>query len=108
MSCTEYNPEIDNHELNEDPDEDYEPSSSSEESGDDITDDKPLSKQEETLKNLLKIGELKTENIIEIQMIEKLIQESKYDDIKKLQIGKSLELLINCSNAFLKNLKDQA
>ena len=108
MSCENYDPEIDNHKSNEDPDEDYEPSSSSEESGDDITDDKPLSKQEETLKNLLKIGELKTENIIEIQMIEKLIQESKYDDIKKLQIGKCFELLINCSNAYLSNLKDKA
>ena len=108
MSCENYDPEIDNHKLNEDPDEDYEPPSSSEESGDDIMDDKPLSKQEETLKNLLKIGELKTENIIEIQMIEKLIKDSEYDDRKKLQIGKSLELLINCSNAFLKNLKDQA
>ena len=106
MSCENYDPEIMNHELNEDLDEDYEPPSSSEESGDDLLTDTKLSKQEQVLKNLLEIGEIKTENIIEIQMIEKLIQDSDYDDIKKLQIGKSLELLINCSNAFLKNLKN--
>lgn len=57
--------------------------------------------QEEQLKKLQEIGELKTENILEIQYLEQLIKDSKMDDQQKLQTGKCLEMLINCSNAYI-------
>lgn len=57
--------------------------------------------QEEQLKKLQEIGELKTENILEIQYLEQLIKDSKMDNQQKLQTGKCLEMLINCSNAYI-------
>jgi len=64
------------------------------------------SNQEKQIKALLELGELKTENIIEIQMIEDLIKKSEYEDSRKISMGKCLELLINCSNAHLYKLRD--
>ena len=58
-------------------------------------------KQEEQLRKLKEIGELRTENIIEIQQLEQLIKDSSMSEETKLQTGKCLELLINCSNAYI-------
>ena len=88
-------------------DSDYEPTS---ENGYTLTDHKEtktdMSNQEKQIKALLELGELRTENIIEIQMIEDLIKNSKYEDSRKISMGKCLELLINCSNAHLHKLRD--
>jgi hypothetical protein len=66
-----------------------------------------ITKSEEAqLLKLKEIGELKTENIIEIQYLEQLIKDSSMDDQKKIQTGKALELLINCSNAYIKAFND--
>jgi hypothetical protein len=70
------------------------------------TTEKELSNQEKQIKALLELGELRTENIIEIQMIEELIKKSEYEDDRKISMGKCLELLINCSNAHLNKMKD--
>ena len=58
--------------------------------------------QETQLLKLKEIGELKTENILEIQYLEQLIKDSTMDSQQKLQTGKCLEMLINCSNAYIK------
>lgn len=84
-------------------DSDYEPVDNI---GYTITDDKETSNQEKEIKALLELGELRTENIIEIQMIEDLIKKCDYDMDRKISMGKCLELLINCSNAHLHKLKD--
>lgn len=63
--------------------------------------------QEEQLKKLQELGELRTENIIEIQYLEQLIKESKMDKQQKLQTGKCLEMLINCSNAYINAFADR-
>lgn len=93
--------------MSETSDSDYEPT---ENIGYTITDDKEtetdMSNQEKQIKALLKLGELRTENIIEIQMLEQLIKDSDYDEQRKINIGKCLELLINCSNAHLYKLRD--
>lgn len=70
------------------------------------TDHNETSNQEKEIKALLELGELRTENIIEIQMIEDLIKNCDYDIDRKVSMGKCLELLINCSNAHLHKLKD--
>mgnify|MGYP003147312086 FL=1 len=70
------------------------------------TTEKELSNQEKQIKALLELGELRTENIIEIQMIEDLIKKCEYEDDRKISMGKCLELLINCSNAHLSKMKD--
>ncbi len=77
-----------------------------EDTGYTITDHKETSNQEKEIKALLELGELRTENIIEIQMIEDLIKNCEYEDDRKISMGKCLELLINCSNAHLHKLKD--
>ncbi len=63
--------------------------------------------QEEQLKKLQEIGELRTENIIEIQYLEQLIKESSMDKQQKIQTGKCLEMLINCSNAYINAFADR-
>lgn len=62
--------------------------------------------QEAQLHKLKEIGELRTENIIEIQYLEQLIKDSTMDKQQKLQTGKCLEMLINCSNAYIKAFND--
>ena len=62
--------------------------------------------QEKEIKALLELGELRTENIIEIQMIEHLIKTCDCEESRKISMGKCLELLINCSNAHLQKLRD--
>jgi len=75
-----------------------------------LTDHKETKKdtknQEKQIKALLEVGELRTENIIEIQMIEHLIKNCDYEESRKISMGKCLELLINCSNAYLYKLRD--
>jgi DNA helicase IV len=75
-----------------------------------ITDHKETKKdtknQEKQIKSLLELGELRTENIIEIQMIEHLIKTCDCEESRKISMGKCLELLINCSNAHLQKLRD--
>ena len=71
-----------------------------------LTDHIDTSNQEKEIKALLELGELRTENIIEIQMIEELIKNCDCDIDRKVSMGKCLELLINCSNAHLHKLKD--
>jgi len=91
-------------------DSDYEPMTGADEIGYTITDHKETKNdtknQEKQIKALLELGELRTENIIEIQMIEHLIKNSEYEDDRKISMGKCLELLINCSNAHLHKLRD--
>ena len=91
-------------------DSDYEPSTGADEIGYTITDHKETENntenQEKQIKALLELGELRTENIIEIQMIEHLIQSCDYEESRKISMGKCLELLINCSNAHLHKLRD--
>lgn len=88
-------------------DSDYEPADNI---GYTITDHKETKNdtknQEKQIKALLELGELRTENIIEIQMIEHLIKNCDYEDDRKISMGKCLELLINCSNAHLHKLRD--
>jgi hypothetical protein len=62
--------------------------------------------QETQLRKLKELGELKTENIIEIQYLEQLIKDSTMTEDQKLQTGKALELLINCSNAYINAFND--
>ena len=63
--------------------------------------------QDAQLRKLKELGELRTENIIEIQYLEQLIKDSSMDDQQKLQTGKCLELLINCSNAYINAFADK-
>ena len=67
---------------------------------------KDTKNQEKQIKALLELGELRTENIIEIQMIEHLIKTCDCEESRKISMGKCLELLINCSNAHLHKLRD--
>ena len=91
-------------------DSDYTPDDTDSEIGYTITDHKETKKdtknQEKELKALLELGELRTENIIEIQMIEHLIKTCDCEESRKISMGKCLELLINCSNAHLQKLRD--
>lgn len=61
--------------------------------------------QEEQLRKLKELGELRTENILEIQFLEQLIRDSKMSDEQKYQTGKCLEMLINCSNAYINSFQ---
>ena len=63
-------------------------------------------KQLSILKNLFDDGGLRTENILEIQMILKLIDECEANDSMKLQMGKCLEMIINLANQYLNILND--
>lgn len=63
--------------------------------------------QDTQLRKLKELGELRTENIIEIQYLEQLIKDSSMDDQQKYQTGKCLELLINCSNAYINAFADK-
>ena len=47
-------------------------------------------KKEKQKKAELELGEQRTENIIEIQMIEHLIKNSEYEDDRKISKGKCL------------------
>ena len=91
-------------------DSDYVPDETVSEIGYTLTDHKETKKdtknQEKEIKALLELGELRTENIIEIQMIEHLIKTCDYEESRKISMGKCLELLINCSNAHLHKLRD--
>ena len=93
--------------MSETSDSDYEPVDNI---GYTLTDHKETetdkTNQEKQIKALLELGELRTENIIEIQMIEDLIKNCKYEESRKISMGKCLELLINCSNAHLYKLRD--
>ena len=92
-------------------DSDYEPTEeeSEEESVVKTTSKKDIEKIKEIqLKKLKEIGELKTENIIEIQNLERLIHESSMDTQQKIQTGKCLELLINCTNAYINAFADSS
>lgn len=85
-------------------DSDYEPS-------DDTCDTSgycEITKSQETqLRKLKELGELRTENIIEIQYLEQLIKDSKMSNEQKYQTGKCLEMLINCSNAYINSFADK-
>ena len=61
--------------------------------------------QEEQLRKLKELGELRTENILEIQYLEQLIRDSKMSNEQKYQTGKCLEMLINCSNAYINSFQ---
>jgi hypothetical protein len=101
-------------------DSDYSPDDTDSEIGYTLTDHKETKKdhketkkntkntkiQEKEIKALLELGELRTENIIEIQMIEHLIKTCDCEESRKISMGKCLELLINCSNAHLQKLRD--
>jgi hypothetical protein len=91
-------------------DSDYTPDDTDSDNGYTLTDHKETKKntknQEKEIKALLELGELKTENIIEIQMIEHLIKTCDCEESRKISMGKCLELLINCSNAHLQKLRD--
>jgi DNA helicase IV len=91
-------------------DSDYTPDDTDSEIGYTITDHKETKKdtknQEKEIKALLELGQLRTENIIEIQMIEHLIKTCDCEESRKINMGKCLELLINCSNAHLQKLRD--
>tara|TARA_R110000803_G_scaffold171728_1_gene234634 strand:- start:624 stop:932 length:309 start_codon:yes stop_codon:yes gene_type:complete len=87
-----------------DSDSDYEPPV---ESVNSVGYSESTNKQVDRLRKLKEIGELRTENIIEIQHLEKLIIDSSMSDEQKFQTGKCLELLINCSNAYLKSYTDK-
>ena len=63
--------------------------------------------QETQLRKLKELGELKAENIIEIQYLEQLIKDSSMDDQQKLQTGKALEMLINCTNSYINAFADK-
>lgn len=63
-------------------------------------------KQLSILKNLFQDGGLRTENILEIQMILKLVDECEADDSMKLQMGKCLEMIINLANQYLNILHE--
>ena len=62
--------------------------------------------QDEQIRKLLELGELRIENIIELQMLIAFIKEQDISDDKKLSMGKCLEMLINCTNAYLSQLKE--
>jgi len=91
-------------------DSDFMPDDTDSEIGYTLTDHKETKKdtknQEKEIKALLELGELRTENIIEIQMIEHLIKTCDCEESRKISMGKCLELLINCSNAHLQKLRD--
>ena len=62
---------------------------------------------EEALKNEVKeLGELRVDNIIEIQYILKLIHESNLDEQQKQSTGLCLQTLINLTNKYLKENAD--
>tara|TARA_R110000744_G_scaffold11067_2_gene33892 strand:+ start:4188 stop:4493 length:306 start_codon:yes stop_codon:yes gene_type:complete len=86
-------------------DPDYEPSIASSESTDDECNTNGYCEitksQEEQLRKLKELGELKTEDILEIQMLEQLIKSSSMTEQQKYQTGKCLEMLINLSNAYV-------
>ena len=63
-------------------------------------------KQLSILKNLFQDGGLRTENILEVQMILKLVDECEADDSMKLQMGKCLEMIINLANQYLNILHE--
>ena len=90
-----------------DSDSDYEPTSE-EEHLDTIGYSNISKNQEIQLQKLKEIGELKTENIVEIQYLEQLIKDSTMDKQQKIQTGKCLELLINCSNAYINAFADNS
>mgnify|MGYP003141135155 CR=1 FL=1 len=64
-------------------------------------------KQEEQLLKLKELGELRTENILEIQHLEQLIKDSSMTVEQKYQTGKCLEMLINCSNAYINSFANR-
>ena len=62
---------------------------------------------EEELKNEIKeLGEIRVDNIIEIQYILKLIHESNLDEQQKKSTGLCLQTLISLSNKYLKENAD--
>jgi len=63
--------------------------------------------QEIQLRKLKELGELRTENIIEIQYLEQLIKDSSMTTEQKYQTGKCLEMLINCSNAYINSFANR-
>jgi hypothetical protein len=103
MSEEDYIPEIDN---------DYDESSSDLSPEEYIKSIDPkkideLKKQQlKALSSLFNDGGLRTENILEIKMILKLIDECDADDTIKLQMGKCLEMVINLSNQYLNVLHE--
>tara|TARA_R110000803_G_scaffold40122_6_gene86481 strand:- start:7182 stop:7487 length:306 start_codon:yes stop_codon:yes gene_type:complete len=72
----------------------------------DIKKNEMIKKQLSILKNIFEDGGLRTENILEIQMILKLIEECESDDGLKLQMGKCLEMIINLANQYLNFLHE--
>lgn len=103
MSEEDYIPEIDN---------DYDESETDLSSEDFIKSIDPKNldelkkKQLSILKNLFQDGGLRTENILEIQMILKLIDECEANDSMKIQMGKCLEMIINLANQYLNILHE--
>lgn len=66
-----------------------------------VSSDNSVEQQDDVLKQLYAEGGLQTENILEIQLLLKLINEKVENEETKLKMGKCLELLINLSNMFL-------
>tara|TARA_R110000765_G_scaffold102517_1_gene191359 strand:+ start:101 stop:469 length:369 start_codon:yes stop_codon:yes gene_type:complete len=98
-----YCPELDNGS-----DSDYEQISSETSSGEE-EDSKvvvaPISKEikkDDILKELLNLGDLRTDNILEVQYILKLIHESNMTELQKQTTGSCLSMLLNLSNLYLK------
>ena len=60
-----------------------------------------IEQQVDKLKQLYDEGGLKTESILEIQLLLELINEKVDNEETKLKMGKCLELLINLSNMYL-------
>ena len=62
---------------------------------------------EEALKNEIKeLGEIRVDNIIEIQYLLKLIHESNLDPTQKQSTGLCLQTLISLTNKYLKENAD--
>ena len=94
-----YCPELDNGS-----DSDYE-QISSESSSEEEEIVAPLKKKEtmdDILKELLNLGDLRTDNILEVQYILKLIHESNMTELQKQTTGSCLSMLLNLSNLYLK------
>jgi hypothetical protein len=66
-----------------------------------VSSENSVEQQDDVLKQLYAEGGLQTENILEIQLLLKLINEKVENEETKLKMGKCLELLINLSNMFL-------
>jgi hypothetical protein len=58
---------------------------------------------EDIMKTLLKLGDLRTENIIEIQYLLRLIHQSNMNENDKRNCGSCLNMLLTLSNLYLQD-----